>query len=378
MSLEDVIKPLDTARGLPNEHYISADMYARERETLFFKNWSAAAFESDVKNAGDAFPVDFMGVPLLLVRAKDGTVNVFQNTCRHRGMILIDEPTHLKGPIRCPYHSWCYSHQGKLVRTPYVGGVNRDTHDAVRPDELSLFKVKSHIWHGVVFVNISGDAEPFEEVHKDLLKRWSEFQQPYHSGGAASRFDMTIAANWKLAIENFCESYHLPWVHPELNQISPIDVHYPIEDSSNYAGQGSRNYNQLMGKNDQHFPDFENLSAKWETQAEYVSFFPNVLMGVHRDHCYATILMPQGTEKTLERGALFYANEDIDTPQWQDMLKENTRIWQDVFSEDVRVVEGMQKGRHGPMFDGGKFSPVMDGPTHVFHKWVARQMQSNE
>jgi len=38
------------------------------------------------------------------------------------------------------------------------------------------------------------------------------------------------------------------------------------------------------------------------------------------------------------------------------------------------VIEGMQKGRHGPLFDGGKFSPVMDGPTHTFHKWVARKM----
>jgi hypothetical protein len=36
----------------------------------------------------------------------------------------------------------------------------------------------------------------------------------------------------------------------------------------------------------------------------------------------------------------------------------------------------MQKGRHGPFFDGGKFSPVMDVPTHVFHKWVARHMQA--
>ena len=33
----------------------------------------------------------------------------------------------------------------------------------------------------------------------------------------------------------------------------------------------------------------------------------------------------------------------------------------------------MQKGRHGEYFDGGRFSPVMDGPTHNFHHWVASQ-----
>ena len=82
--------------------------------------------------------------------------------------------------------------------------------------------------------------------------------------------------------------------------------------------------------------------------------------------------MPKGLQEIEERVALFYA-EDLDE-KWTDMLAENARIWRDVFREDIGVVEGMQKGRHGPMFDGGKFSPVMDGPTHIFHKWVARKM----
>jgi len=115
--LDSVLRPISEAKGLPNAHYISEDMYKREREKIFFNSWSAAAFESDVPKPGDAFPVDFLGMPLLLVRNADGGVNVFQNTCRHRGMILVDAPTYLKGPIRCPYHSWCYDYGGKLVRT---------------------------------------------------------------------------------------------------------------------------------------------------------------------------------------------------------------------------------------------------------------------
>jgi len=371
--LNAVLQEIEKANGLPNAHYISPEMYALEREHVFFKSWSALAFESDVSKHGDAFPVDFLGVPLLVVRTRDGEVNVFQNTCRHRGMILVDKPTHLKGPIRCPYHSWCYDYNGALVRTPYVGGVNIDTHETIKNDELGLFKVRSFIWQGVIFVNLSGDALNFEEANADVIERWKEFEKPYHLGGEASRFDMTLATNWKLAVENYCESYHLPWIHPELNAISPIDVHYNIDNHSDYAGQGSRNYNQLVGEGGQKFPDFEDISDKWDTQSEYISFFPNVLLGVHRDHAFAMLLMPQGPEETLERVALFYA-DDLDTPDWQAMLKENARIWQGVFNEDVSVVEGMQKGRHGPMFDGGKFSPIMDGPTHTFHKWVARKM----
>ena len=60
-------------------------------------------------------------------------------------------------------------------------------------------------------------------------------------------------------------------------------------------------------------------------------------------------------------------------PAWADLREKNAVMWREVFEEDVFVVEGMQAGRHAPGFDGGKFSPVMDEPTHTFHDWVARQ-----
>ena len=373
MDLSAVLKPIEDARGLPNACYISEDFFEIEKQKIFYDSWSAAAFISDVPKSGDVCPVDFLGMPLLLVRNKSGDLKVFQNVCRHRGMILIDKACHLRGPIRCPYHSWSYDYDGNLVRTPYVGGVGVDEHDNICPNDLSLHEIRSHVWQGVVFVNVSGEAPAFEQAHKELIDRWAEFDQPYYLGGAASLFDMTLDTNWKLAVENYCESYHLPWVHPELNDISPIDVHYPIE-STGYAGQGSRNYRQLVDGQGKRFQDFEGLDEVWDAQSEYIAFFPNVLLGVHRDHAFAMILLPMGPEQTVERVALFYADEYIDAPEEQGMLRENARIWRDVFNEDIGVVEGMQKGRHGIHFDGGKFSPVMDGPTHKFHSWAARKL----
>jgi choline monooxygenase len=370
--LKTVLKDIDQAKGLPNEHYICPQTYKLENNRLFFKTWAAIAFEADVKNPGQAFPVNFLGVPLLVINNKENSIKVFQNTCRHRGMILIDKPTTLKGPIRCPYHSWSYDYKGNLIRTPYVGGVGIDSHQAINNEKLGLFQIRSFIWQGVIFINLSGDAPAFEETHCDIMARWKEFNQPYHLGGPVSQFEIEVATNWKLAIENYCESYHLPWVHPELNEISPINEHYNIENR-NFSGQGSRNYKQLVGMGNKKFPDFKNLSSKWQSQAEYLSFFPNVLFGVHRDHSFAILLMPQGPENTTERVAIFYS-KDLIFSEWKPMLKENARIWKNVFTEDIDVVEGMQKGRHGPMYDGGKCSPVMDGPTHYFHKWVAEKM----
>jgi len=45
-----------------------------------------------------------------------------------------------------------------------------------------------------------------------------------------------------------------------------------------------------------------------------------------------------------------------------------------VFAEDRESVEGMQRGRQSPGYDGGRFSPVMDTPTHAIHKWIANAL----
>ena len=60
--------------------------------------------------------------------------------------------------------------------------------------------------------------------------------------------------------------------------------------------------------------------------------------------------------------------------EYQQTRLENTKLWRTVFEEDIFVVEGMQQGRYAENFDGGRFSPVMDEPTHVFHDWYARKM----
>ena len=56
------------------------------------------------------------------------------------------------------------------------------------------------------------------------------------------------------------------------------------------------------------------------------------------------------------------------------LRKENSRFWKDVMLEDVNAIEGMQEGRNSPVYNGGNFSPVMDEPTHQFHKWVAKSL----
>ena len=371
--LTSVQRPVATANGLPNAHYIDDTVFAEERDAVLYASWAGLAVAAEVPEPGDAKPITFLGLPLLLVRDREGEVRVFQNTCRHRGMVLVAEPRKIEGAIRCPYHSWCYSTAGKLVATPHVGGPGQNAHPDIDRDALGLIEMRSHIWRDVVFINVSGDAAPFEDMHADLIARWAEFDQPMYHGGEDSRFELSVQTNYKLAVENYCESYHLPWVHPGLNSYSRLEDHYNITEMGRYSGQGTLVYRQLEDKDGQRLPDFSGLSSHWDQGAEYITVYPNVLLGVQRDHAFAIVLEPRAVGHTVEHIHLYYA-----APQVDDALrKKNTKQWKEVFEEDIFVVEGMQQGRHGPGFDGGRFSPAMDGSTHCFHDWVAARITAH-
>ena len=371
--LGSVLQDVATAKGLPNAHYTDPQVFDEERKSVLFANWAGIGFGKDVPESGDAKPVDFLGMPLLLVRDDEGGINVYQNTCRHRGMILVEEKQKIKGAIRCPYHSWCYTLKGALRTTPHVGGPGRSIHEDIKRDDLGLIRIRAHVWQDVIFVNIDGEAPEFEDAHSDLLQRWQEFNRPLYHGGPDASFALDVKTNWKLAVENYCESYHLPWVHPGLNTYSRLEDHYHIEQRGTFSGQGTLVYRQLQDDTGQTFPDFDDLGEKWDTGAEYIAVYPNVLLGVHRDHTFAIVLEPKALNDTCEHIELYYAKPADALPE--GLVAKNSALWKEVFAEDVFVVQGMQKGRQGIFFDGGKFSPAMDGPTHNFHHWVATQIE---
>jgi len=377
-TLSNVLKPVNQSTGLPNSHYINKEIFNIEKEQLLFKKWCGVGFGKDIPKIGDVVPITFLGLPLLLVRDQFKKVRVFQNTCRHRGMILIQKKTNVRGTIRCPYHSWCYGLTGNLRATPHVGGPGINIHKNIIRSQLGLYEINSHLWQDVIFINISGSAPPFEQVNAKLLDRWSEFNQPLSHSGSDSSLLFEVNCNWKLAVENYCESYHLPWVHPGLNSYSRLEDHYNIQETGCFSGQGSYVYKRLKGKNDLVFDDFSNLSDRWKTGSEYISLFPNVLLGVHCDHTIAVLLQPISTKKTLERIEIYYASQTSLLKKYSKLRKRNKLLWKDIFREDISVVEGMQKGRSGILFDGGKFSPVMDFPTHVFHQWVASNYMKSD
>ncbi|MFZ1815294.1 MAG: aromatic ring-hydroxylating dioxygenase subunit alpha [Rhizobiaceae bacterium] len=362
---------IEKANGLPNWLYADKRATQAEMAAVFRPNWTGIGFAKDVPNKGDVKPITFIGEPLLLVRDKDGEVRVFQNSCRHRGVVLVEEAKNTTGLIRCPYHAWCYNLKGELKQTPHVGGPGIHEHKDVHKSELGLIEIRSHIYMGVVFANLSGDAAPFETEFSAMLERWKDYDKPIWHSGEDSSFRLDVATNWKLAVENYCESYHLPFIHPGLNSYSRLEDHENILGDGPYSGQLTRVYSAQLDSEGRKFSEFANMPARWNSNAEYLSLYPNVLLGVHKDHTFAILLEPVGNDRTIEHVEIYYAQEEMLNDDWGEMRHRNTALWKTVFAEDVGVVESMQKGRNASNFDGGHFSPVMDESTHHFHRWVA-------
>ena len=378
--IEVVKNPIEKAHGLPNECYLNNDYLEFEKEKIFKNNWTMIGVASSVPNPGDAKPFNLLGIPILIVRNKENEVKVFHNVCSHRGFKLVDQECKLKNVIRCPYHSWSYDFNGKLTVTPHIGGLGKHEVEGFDKNKSNLKEIKSNIWMDLIFININSNAKPFEDFIKPLEDRWSKFiskkdQKLIRHSTDNGYFNMTVNSNWKFAIENYCESYHLPWIHPELNKVSNISDHYHIEDENlNFSGQGSNKYSQQFDGNVK-FKCFPNWPTELSEKSEYVSLYPNVMLGIHIDHFYAFWLEPISNNQTKEHFELYYVgDESASSDEFKDIREKNFAFWQEVMNEDVTAIEGMQNGRNSPAYNGGNFSPVMDTPTLMFHKWVATNL----
>ena len=382
-SLENAMLSIEEASGLPNLLYNDPALFTQERDRLFAKTWPGIGFAGDLPELGYVKPIYFMGLPLVIIRDRDDVIRVFHNVCSHRGMMLINEAWPIQGSIRCPYHSWTYDLTGKLKGNPHIGGVGVHKVDSVVCEKHGMKEVFSAVWFDIIFINLDGKANAFEQFIAPVVERWQPFlgDTGYHrmrredscEGKEQGMFTLKVACNWKLAVENYCESYHLPWIHPNLNVYSRIQDHYHIMFANEFAGQGTMVYD-LADSAGARLPVFPEWQAEQMKEAEYITRLPNVLLGIQADHTFAIVLEPVAHDQTIEHLRLMYVGDEAIKPKYKGCRDATLAAWKEVFGEDVGVVEGMQRGRASPGFSGGKFSPVLDNPTHYFHQWAAKRL----
>jgi phenylpropionate dioxygenase-like ring-hydroxylating dioxygenase large terminal subunit len=366
-----LFKPTAEARGLLGRCYADPDYHRLEQRRLFAEGWPAVAVGAELPNPGDLLPVTVAGQPVLLVRDRGGQVRAFHNVCSHRGVMLVERAAHGQAVIRCPYHSWAYGLDGRLLKTPDIGGSGTHRVEGLDPAALGLQPVRAGLWGDVIFVNLSGAAPELADWLGPIARRWAPFDLGLLRYGGTAAF--SVAANWKLAIENATEFYHLPWVHAGLNSYSGADVHYFCNAADRFAGTASSDYRPEKPAGET-LPAFPGLSAALVARAEYPIIFPNLCFGLMADHAYIHIVHADGPERHRQDFHVYFVGDDAMAPRLAAARAATLERWRAVNAEDIGVVERLQRSRASDAYGGGRFSPAQDYVSHFFMRAVATHL----
>jgi choline monooxygenase len=369
-AIEAVMRPTAKASGLPSIAYTSADFLALEQQLLFAPGWIYAGREEELHRPGDMRPVTIAGQPLLLMKNRAGETKAFHNVCSHRNALILREAAGGRPTLTCPYHAWTYDLDGRLIRTPHVGGQDIDECPDLDKASLGLRPVRLEAWAGLLFVNVSGDAPSLPEWLGPLTGRWSayDFSDLVYGGGKSYELN----TNWKHAIENYLESYHLPWVHKGLNSYSRMSDHYTFFAGSDAAGQGTTVY-APGSKGGLSLPG-QSLTAEQAAHAEYPVIFPNLMTGLQSDHFYLIDVQPDGPHRAKERFDIFFFGDGAMSEALRPIREETIARWDSVFIEDIDVVERLQEGHASSAATGGRFSPAQDQAVHHFQRRILERM----
>src|SRR3954453_20810443 len=106
---EEITRFVDADNALVDRKIFSdEEIYQLELEQIFARCWNFMAHESQIPNAGDFF-LNYIGEDrVVVVRDKDGGVEVLLNTCRHRGNAVCRAEEGHATSFMCTYHGWTY------------------------------------------------------------------------------------------------------------------------------------------------------------------------------------------------------------------------------------------------------------------------------
>jgi phenylpropionate dioxygenase-like ring-hydroxylating dioxygenase large terminal subunit len=192
--------------SLEQRFYTDPEIYQLELDQIIMRNWIFAAHTSELPNPGDFKVVNVANESAIIVHGQDGLIRAFANVCRHRGSLVCLEETGNTRKFTCPYHGWVYNSEGELVGT-------RDMPDEFHREDYGLNTVSIARVHGLIFICFCDDPPTLESACRDLEVPMTMFGFPNLKVAATKTYP--IAANWKLAVENYQECYHCASAHTD-------------------------------------------------------------------------------------------------------------------------------------------------------------------
>lgn len=364
--LANCAKPAEAASCIPPVYYTSERHAAAELDAVFRGGWLGVGRADMVRDHGSYITLDIAGQNIILLRDKAGQLRAFANSCRHRGARLVDGNGTCKG-LRCPFHSWFYGLDGKLVAAPHM----EQAQDFDKADH-GLISYRAEERLGFAFVCLSPEA-PDLDAHlgdfADLHAPW-----PMDRLVTVRRQEVEVDCNWKIFLEVFNEYYHLPFVHAD-----SIDSLYAKPDAPDvvtgaYASQFGATEGTgglLESDQDKSLPEIPGLTGKARDGARYTWVFPNMTFAANRDALWCYEAYPLGPSRCRVLQTSCFPPETIALPDFAEKSAAYLRRMDAALDEDIEALVNQQKGLSCPDARPGRFQPDLEPNVAAFASWYS-------
>ncbi len=351
----------ELARGstLPAPWYVDPAVLALER--IFARTWQYLGRAEQVAAPGDYLAGRAGHIPVVAARGEDGVLRGFVNVCRHRGHEVAIGSGNRRA-LQCPYHAWTYGLDGTLRTAP-----RSDREPGFPRDDLFLLPIAVDTWGPFVFVNPERGAPPLAEVLGELPSALDSSGLRLSELRFRERREWVIAANWKVAIENYLECYHCPVAHPGFSALLDVgEDAYEIAAHRWHSSQfGHVRPAALQGG------DGVPYDPRGEvTVAQYHLLWPNFTINVEAGPANLSVntWVPDGPERTVGISDWWFGPE---VPR--GLQDEVMAFSEQVGQEDNSLVESVQRGLASAMVPQGR---LLLGSEKLIHHFQALVLEA--
>lgn len=359
LSLDDAATraPLGQASHAPGAIYWSPEIYRREVEEYFLRDWLFVARAEELPNPGDYMTLRLAAQSIIVARDRDGVLHACHNMCVHRGVEVAEGSGNTRS-FKCPYHGWVYDHAGRLTGAAYMKESAGFDPSACRMRPLLLDE-----WRGNVFVNFDLEAAP-------LASFIAEFEKDFGSLGMercrlGNKIELEVSCNWKFIHENLMDFYHVGVLHAKTfgAKFAWTDENVRLKPGGGLtiwydAGPPTPGAEPLLGK----MPWLEDRPYSFACTG-YLA--PNFTLFGRIDCVRPMIAWPLGESRS--RLVIYHLFPE----SWfaRPDMAEKLRIYRDyqitVLEEDRTMIESMQRAMSSPVYRPGRMS-VLEKPLHNF------------
>jgi choline monooxygenase len=351
----------DPARSmsLRSAAYTERTWFDADLEAIFARTWQWVCHAEKLAEPGSYVSTMIAGMPVAVVRDRDGRLRAFYNVCKHRAHELLQGSGSIRS-IVCPYHAWVYGLDGRLK-----GARRADRMATFDTSDICLHEVQVEAFGGFIYVNLDPTARPLAEEAADLaveIERWApDVAELTH----AKRLSYEVKSNWKNVIDNFLECYHCHIAHPEF-----VD----LVDMATYEVKTYGIWSSHFAEAGKHENAAYDVSEATVNDHAVWWLWPNtcLLRYPGRGNFMVFQILPADADRTLETWDFY-----LGTPEPNEAEMESIRYIDRVLQQqDISLVESVQRGMNTPAFSQGRivYDPAGSGLSehgvHHFHGLV--------